>query len=340
MVRKTTSLSSLLLIAAIITIVFFCINLSFGSVVLASAGIYNALIHKTPDQQSLALAKSPTSEEMVLEETISKITPSFTLALQDTEIPVGTNTPDSPPEEPTLTPLVATEAPLPTSTPTLEPTLTFTLTPTPEPIQATPTFDFTAQAQPFANYIDENLFDVASELPPYGLILSTNSGKFYRLDDYNSSWAQTDSYQKTYTGYDFDNFVLRADATWQVAGNASNAVNSGCGIIFHEDEGENHYLVLFTIGDRAILYRRMGGSLTNLGASYRYEVDPDLAQAQIMVAVEDNHIHIFVNGKEIYNKQQIYLESGKMAFTVISGSSLDYGTHCELHNVELWEIVK
>ena len=335
MVRKTTSLSSLLLIAAVITVVFFCINVGFGSVVLASAGIYNALIHRTPGQQSLAYAETPT-----IEATISEVIPSNTQEYSEPE--AVQDTPEIKPEEPTFTPLVSTDRPAPTSTITLEPTLTqtFTNTPTPEPIQPTPTFDFTAQALPFASYIEENLFNVPSELPPYGYILSTNAGRFYRLEDYNSSWAQTDSYQKTYTGYDFDNFVLRADATWQVAGNASNAVNSGCGIIFHEDETESHYLVVFTIGDRAILYRRMSGSLTNLGASYRYDVDPDLAQAQIMVAVEDNHIHIFVNGKEIYNKQQVYLESGNMAFTVISGSSLDYGTHCELHNVELWEIVK
>ena len=116
--------------------------------------------------------------------------------------------------------------------------------------------------------------------------------------------------------------------------------DSGCGIIFHEDEGEDHYLVVFTLGERAILFQRMSGSLANLGASFRYDVDNELAQAQIMVVVEDMDIHIFVNGEELYAKKHTYLETGKIAFTVITGSTLDYGTRCEMSNIELWEIVR
>jgi hypothetical protein len=170
-------------------------------------------------------------------------------------------------------------------------------------------------------------------------VISTVHGTYYHIDDFESNWTQTDSYQKTYTGFDFPNFIIKADATWQVAASSLGA-DSGCGIIFHEDEGENHYLVVFTLGDRAILFRRMGGSLTNLGVSYRYDVDNELAQAEIMVAVEDNDIRIFVNGDELYAKKQIYLETGKIAFTVITGSTLDYGTRCEMRNIELWEIIR
>jgi hypothetical protein len=169
-------------------------------------------------------------------------------------------------------------------------------------------------------------------------ILSTTNGEYSRLADYDSNWAQTDSYQKTYSGYEPTNFVIQADATWQVFENTGNWTESGCGIVFHENDQEDHYLVVFSLGGQAFLWRRMSGGFSKLGISYRYDVNHDIAQAKVMIAVEDNWITIFVDNQEIYHFHHPYLESGKLAFTVISGSMIDYGTRCTLSNIELWEI--
>lgn len=338
MFRKSSPLSSYLLIALILTLVLFGLNLIFGSAAFFTAAIYNAFTLATPDQSVLMLetevarlvtnsAQPPTDQQAQTAFPETSVTdvviPSPTTEIISSSI-IG------PP--PTLTFTLAPQA-----TQTLTATLQDTLIPTEVPITQTPT-KTPITPTPNMTELAYPMYSVVEQLYA-GNVISTVNGTYYRIDDYESNWAQTDSYQKTYTGYDFPDFIIRADATWQVAASSLGS-DSGCGIIFHEDENEDHYLVVFTLGDRAILFRRMSGSLTNLGTSFRYDVDNELAQAQVMVVVEDNDIYIFVNGEELYGKKQIYLETGKIAFTVITGSTLDYGTRCEMSNIELWEIIR
>ncbi|MCJ7622318.1 MAG: hypothetical protein MUO76_02355 [Anaerolineaceae bacterium] len=334
MFRKSSPLSSYLWIALIFTLILFCINIIFGSAAIFTAAIYNAFSLSTPDPS------------MVLLETQVAILITNS-AQPQTDQPFQTPIPETIPTEgilPSLTSEIISsainESPL-TATFTLIPTTTSIHTPTPSkfPITRTPT-NTPITPNPNMTELAFPMYSIVEQLYA-GNFISTVNGTYYRIEDYESNWTQTDSYQKTYTGYDFPNFVIRADATWQVAASALGA-DSGCGIIFHEDETEDHYLVVYTLGDRAILFRRMNGSLSKLGTSFRYEVDTELAQAEIMIVVEDNNIQIWANdgSKPLYEMKHIYLETGEIAFTVITGSTLDYGTRCELRNIDLWEIVK
>lgn len=297
----TSSLSLLFVLAAGVAGIFFCLTLIFGSLIILAGGVAYSIQNSTPNSspQVLAAVASPTST-MVLP--VSEPTP----------------TPSA-----SLSPLSLT----PEFTPTIEPTATESLPPTVTP---TSTMDITRQAQVMLGLVQQ-LFD--------GNIVSSTNGNYYAIQDYEATWNQANSYQKTYLGYDFANFVLRADAVWQPDKNAENWSESGCGFIFHEDEAENHYLVEFT-NNRAYLYRRMNGGLGRIGVSYRYEISKDLEQANIMIVVEDNWITLFVDDEQVYHFQHPNLESGKMAFTVISAASGGTGTNCSISNIELWEIVK
>lgn len=339
-----TKISRYLLIALVLTLVVFCASSIFGGFTLVSAGIYRAIARATPSiavamevhQETEATDMEPIQTIEVIEEspTETLVPPSLTASPLIEIQPEPSGTPELEPA--TEAPEAPTAIPSSTATEIIQPTQTSEPTSTPAPTQTPtitlipPTLDATSMAMPmYANI--ENLFDQK--------VISTTDGKFYVIDDFENNWADTTTYQKTYTGYDPTDFVLRADLTWQVA--APNlGMDSGCGIVYHENEEENHYLVVFTLGDRAIVYRRLEGSLINLGASYRYDVDSELAQAEIMLVVEDNHLRVFVDGKELYDKKFPSLETGKLAFTVISGSSVDYGTRCEMRNIELWEIMK
>jgi hypothetical protein len=311
--KSQKTLSSILLVAFVVSILFICINVGIMSTVVVSAMVYNTIIQSTPGEVSQAILS--TSQPMVVPDT-------RTTSLMITQTPTVLS-PSAIPIENTITPsytpqFTETVQVLPTQESTVAPT--FTITP-----------DFTAEAAPMAG--------IAQQLADANLI-STANGTYFRLPDYDSNWNQTNSYQKTYSGYSMPNFILRADASWEIFENSGNWADSGCGIVFHEDDTESHYLVVVTTGGQAKLYRKIYGGLTYLGASYRYEVDRDYPLVKVMLVVEDNWITLFINDQELYRKQHPYLEDGKIAFTVISGSTIDYGTRCTLSHVELWQIVK
>jgi hypothetical protein len=311
--KSQKTLSSILVITVVVSVLFICINIGVMSTVVVSAMAYNTFMQSTPQEPSQqALIPSQPTSVPITNTAPPEITPTPTVmntassTIENVIMPTGT------PE------FTATAQTLPTDEPTIMPT--FTITP-----------DLTAQAVPMAG-IAQQLFDAN--------LITTANGTYYHLSDFFSSWNQTNSYQKTYSGYSMPNFILRADASWQTFENSGNWADSGCGIVFHEDDTESHYLVVFTTGGQAKLTRRIYGGSNYLGASYRYEVDRDNPQAKIMLVVEDNWITLFINDQELYRKQHAFLETGKLAFTVISGSTIDYGTRCTLSNVDLWEIVK
>ena len=168
-------------------------------------------------------------------------------------------------------------------------------------------------------------------------IIMSDQGNYYRLEDYARYSAETGSYEKTQTGFLLSEFALRADLAWQVAV-PQTGEKSGCGFIISDNDDDEHYLVVFTLADRAWIYRKVEGSLLDIGVSNRYEAGNEIAEVQALLVVERKYLRLFVDGVEIYTRQFPLLEPGRLAFTVVSNSSIDYGTYCEMSNIELWEI--
>jgi len=229
--------------------------------------------------------------------------------------------------------ILPTETPTqsePTYTPTLEPTSTFTPTPIPPTETPTPTMDPTAEASDMQIEI-QTLFDS-------GIIASTQ-GAYYRLPNFNKSWNELGVYEQNPTPfYELKNFVLRADASWQVDSNGGDWRESGCGIVFRQDSNLNHYLAYYSLDGRARLFRNLEGSPFLLGRTTIYDVDRENGFGKIMIVVDGEYINLYFNEKEIFRKRDTWLQTGGLAFTVISGNKNGYGTQCNLSNVELWEL--
>lgn len=296
--KQRTKLPRSLFIVIMLSTTLFCINIFFGVFLMVFSGSYS-IINPAIDEAA-ALEQND---------------------LESTEVPekpeISTNTE----AVPTFTLLEMTPTISEQQTRTPEPYFTAEL-PSLSPEEAT------AQAALIAADV-KLLFEQNA--------ISTIDGKLHFLESYEQDWADTTTYPKTYTGFTVSGFILKADLTWQ-SSDLTTAADSGCGIIFYENDEEDHYLLVFTLDDRAILYRRSEGKLINLGPSYRYEVESEIAEAQILLASENSQMLVFVNQQVIYRKTLTRAEAGKLAFTVISGTSVAYGTRCEMRNIQLWEI--
>jgi hypothetical protein len=96
----------------------------------------------------------------------------------------------------------------------------------------------TQQAQAIVGIVQQ-LFDEG--------IISTKEGDYYRLDDFNESWAQLGYYQWWKTGYSAENFILSADIAWESASDKANWPEAGCGIVFSEDGESDHHLAYLSL---------------------------------------------------------------------------------------------
>lgn len=172
--------------------------------------------------------------------------------------------------------------------------------------------------------------------------LTHGNGYYEALLDFFREWAQINWYQWYATGKAPRDFVVRANAAWQSASNRANWFNSGCGFVFREtpregdDQALNHYLAYLGLDGVVYMARQTNGQYVELGkASYGRVGVPD-GEAQIMLAVEGDQFHFFVNDQHVLTREDGLLDSGNLNYTLLSGTNRDFGTRCEMTQVGLW----
>jgi TolB protein len=179
---------------------------------------------------------------------------------------------------------------------------------------------------------------VAASLEESG-ILTRSDGKRKGIPDFSQEWAQINWYSYYMTRTSPQDFIIRADASWESASDKANWWNSGCGFVFREEDVDNHYLAYLDLNGFATLDRARNGSMARLGRSnISYPVEKPADGANIMLVVEGSNIHFFVDGYLMLSRQDISFPEGNLALTLISGTNKDFGTRCEMKNIELWEL--
>lgn len=204
--------------------------------------------------------------------------------------------------------------------------------PTDMPIPS-PTTDVVASQQ----YAD--MLSRVQEYYQAGYLPSTN-GEYHNLDDFSDSWAQIKWYQWTKTPYTVKDFVIRADFYWENATEYPEA--SGCGFVFRLDEDKDHYMV-YLDQKAVIMASAVSSKWVRIGVTKGNKNLPTLgnpAQANFTMLVNQNHAYVYVNDK-LYGEFTLktgVLTSGTLAYTIVSGTNKDYGTRCNMTNVELWQV--
>ena len=182
------------------------------------------------------------------------------------------------------------------------------------------------------------MYAVADVLAETGLLTKTR-GKIRNLPDFEKEWAQINWYTYRHTGHSPVDFIVRADASWESASDKANWWDSGCGFVFREKDVDNHYLAYLDMNGFANLVRRRNGFTIHLGRSnLSYPLEKPADEANIMLAAERNNLYFFVDGYLMLYRQDMSLEEGELSLTLLSGTNKDYGTRCEMTNIELWEL--
>ncbi len=234
-----------------------------------------------------------------------------------TTVPSQTPVPTQTPLPPTFTPeATATQTPRPSSTPRPSPT---------------PNLESTAQYESMAVKAKE-YFDA-------GYISTSSGAAFKRLPPYKDEWAQIGWYQWSYLDYSPANFIIETDLEWESA--SASADSSGCGFVFHLADSDNYYVMYVSLKGYVIPFVVAGGNHTRLGRSY-YGVAAQNGGVHLSLIVEGETFHVLIDDEYIksYTGLKGKMLTGKLAYTVFSGTNKNYGTRCTFSNTDLWTIKK
>jgi hypothetical protein len=234
-----------------------------------------------------------------------------------------------------LNPATATPtiAPSSTSISTSTPIPTNTRPPTRTPRPQTPTPDEDQKATSIA----ADRSSVITELFNQKLLKSGDYDYYYALDGLDENWAQLFWYQWWETGMNAKNFVVQADIQFDSASNIANWPDSGCGFVYNAVDTDNHHITYLGMDGNIYSFRTEKGLFTRLKTGYYGKLKVPADSAKITLIVEDQWVTFLVNDKKTVHFEDMRLgQGGDIAFTLVSGTNKDYGTHCVFENVEAW----
>lgn len=229
--------------------------------------------------------------------------------------------------------------PTPESTSRVEPSATETVVPTTtKTLRPSPTLRPTQTPDLVATQRAEKLHAAIQGYFEKGY-LTTAEGGSRELDDFSYEWAQLGFYLPFPVEDSVGDFVLSAHFQWDSAFKNSNI--SGCGFMFGIQPNDDHYAVfldrqkvLFLITDSSLGFSRPVSPTRGTGiVKFDYP-----AEADFTLIVKGTHAYVLVNGEVVgeYTLAQSRLSGGGLALTVLSGTNRDYGTRCEMTNLQLW----
>jgi hypothetical protein len=82
----------------------------------------------------------------------------------------------------------------------------------------------------------------------------------------------------------------------------------------------------------------VGGKYREYGKGTAGKINHLKGEADVVLAVQQGRVVYYVNGQKALDKKNNELASGSLAFTLGSGTNKDFGTRCEITNIELWEL--
>ena len=167
-------------------------------------------------------------------------------------------------------------------------------------------------------------------------VIKNAEGKYYRLDDFDESWAQINWYTWYPTRYSPSNFVIKADIEYDAASNITNWFDSGCGFVFRSEDEANHYSAFINMDGRVTIFRVVNNSIRLLANDYAEKLEVPHGTVSLMLAIEKNHILAYVNGKKVTETWDSALQEGSLGYALASGTNAGFGTRCALTNIDLW----
>ena len=168
--------------------------------------------------------------------------------------------------------------------------------------------------------------------------ISKMHGTFHSLSNFDESGAEKFHISGSLSKYSPTNFVLIADASWDSASISADWYNSGCGIVFRYQDGDNHYLALFALDGYVYFLELVNDDWQRINRGYYGLVERPAGSAEYILIVEGNSFSAFVDGEFVTSGQDTTFSNGKLGFSVVSGTNTGFGIRCRLENIDLWVI--
>ncbi|MBN1305451.1 MAG: hypothetical protein JXA13_13515 [Anaerolineales bacterium] len=169
--------------------------------------------------------------------------------------------------------------------------------------------------------------------------LSSKEGEYIKLDDFSKDLALINYYDFEETGYFPDDFMVIADFKWKSA--IQHPDPSGCAWAFRIQGGDFYFFLV----DRDYVYligwdeSQQNATLIGATSGNTYLGLGNPADVEVTLIVNGLNVYAFVDG---YAKGSFYLDSdfltssGGLGYGLLSGTNKDYGTRCEMSNIQLW----
>ena len=221
---------------------------------------------------------------------------------------------------------MSTSTPLPTAT--VIPTDTPLPTETPD-VAATQVYqDFYSQVQ---DYQSKGYFP-------------STEGTYQKLDDFSETAAEID-WLRWWPLADLfaTNFVLNAHFSWSTASTIPE--DSGCGFVFALQSNKD-YLAVYLDKSRIKFFQHrlaLGQDAYEVGKTSgtgRVDIEGNPAEADFSLVVSGHTGYVYVNKELIgeYTFAEDFQMDGQLAYSLLSGTNKDYGTKCDMTNVQLWKL--
>ena len=168
--------------------------------------------------------------------------------------------------------------------------------------------------------------------------LPSTEGEYHRLEDFTMESSDRQIvFAKRDTGYDVKDFMVKAHFKWQSA--IANPDPGGCGWSFRGTRDSTY----FTFVDREWIF--MGMFKGNQWNRYGKTSGNDWvglgnpAEADVTLTVSKGRVYVIINDA-FASSYTLSMDSltgaGELDYAVVAGTYKDYGTRCEMTNVDLW----
>ena len=168
--------------------------------------------------------------------------------------------------------------------------------------------------------------------------LPSTEGEYHHLEDFSMDFANASlTFSKKETGYSAKDFAVRAHFKWQSA--ITYPDPGGCGWSFRRMRSDSYlmfvdrewtYMGLWKDNTWTRYGRTTGGGWVGLG---------NPAEADVTLAVSKGKAFILIDDSlaSSHTLDTDYLTGpGELDYVVVAGTYKDFGTRCEMTNVDLW----
>jgi hypothetical protein len=168
--------------------------------------------------------------------------------------------------------------------------------------------------------------------------LPSTEGEYHHLEDFTMESSDRQVvFSKRKTGYDVKDFMVKAHFKWHSA--IAYPDPGGCGWAFRGTRDSTY----FTFVDKDWIYLGMfkGSQWTRYGktSGNAWVGFGNPAEADVTLTVSKGKAYYIINDAfaSSYTLSMDFLTgAGELDYAVVAGTFKDYGTRCEMTNVDLW----